>query len=131
MHDAGPLRLAAGGAVLQQPVDERPARVARGRVDDDARRLVDDEQVLVLPGDAEVDVLCLELRLRPLGRLELELLAAGHPVALPACGAVHGDGAGGKQPLRLLARVDLGQRREHPVEAHPGRLGRNPDAHGS
>ena len=108
VDDARPLRVAAGGAVLQQAVHERPARVAGRRVDDDARRLVDDEQVLVLPGDAQVDVLGHQLRLGALGRLELELLPAGDPVALRARGAVHGDGAGGEQPLRLLARVDLG-----------------------
>ena len=43
-----------------ETVDERSAAVARSRVHDDPGRLVDDEQVLVLVGDAEVDLLALE-----------------------------------------------------------------------
>ena len=51
MDDAGAVGVAARDVVLEQAVDERAARVPRRRVHDEACRLVDDEQVLVLVGD--------------------------------------------------------------------------------
>src|SRR5215211_9113176 len=60
VNDAGPLLLPTRGAVLEDAVDERSGAVTGRRVDDDSRRLVDDEQVLVLVGDPEADVLRLE-----------------------------------------------------------------------
>ena len=56
VHDARPL-LAADAAqivdVMQQRVDQRAARVAGRRVHDHARRLVDDDQVVVLVDDRQ------------------------------------------------------------------------------
>jgi hypothetical protein len=53
VHDAGAVRIAARRSPLEQPVDERTPRVSWSRVDDDAGRLVDDEEMLVLVGDAQ------------------------------------------------------------------------------
>ena len=49
-----------GGAMGEQGVDERMARVAGGGVDDEAGRLVEDEEIGVLEKDVEGDVLGLE-----------------------------------------------------------------------
>ena len=81
MDDSRPLVLAAGGAVREDPMDERSGRVAGRRVDDDAGRLVDDEQVLVLVWNAEIDLLRRELR-RGRGRLEFDVLPAPQAPAL-------------------------------------------------
>ena len=45
------------GAVEEKGVDERPRVVAGGRVDDETRRLVDEDDVRVLVDDVERDVL--------------------------------------------------------------------------
>jgi hypothetical protein len=51
VHDAGPVRISTRRAALQQAVNECAALVTGRRVDDYARRLVDDEEAVVLPGD--------------------------------------------------------------------------------
>ena len=85
VHDPRPLRLvAARDRVAEQAVDERPRRVAGGRMHDEAGRLVHDEEVLVLVHDSELHRLRFELALRLLRRLELDPLAAGEAVALRA-----------------------------------------------
>jgi hypothetical protein len=86
-------------------------------MDDHAGRLVDDEQMLVLPSDPQVALLGDERATRAgITRLEFDLFPTGEPVALrerapvdPNCGCL-------EQPLCLRARADLGQRREKPVE---------------
>ena len=108
-----------------EAVDERSASVPRSRVHDDAGRLVDDQQMLVLVGDAEIDLLGLE-RLRRLRRqLHLDLLAALQAVALRPRASVHPHRAGRQQALGSRARADLRQLREEPVEAVARRLLRN------
>jgi hypothetical protein len=81
VDDARTLRHIAARRPAEEPVDERAGGVPRRRVDDNPRRLVDDQQVLVLVGNLERDLLRRELRLRRL-RLERDLLAPGQPVAL-------------------------------------------------
>ena len=51
MDDAGTIGVAARDVVLEQGVDERAARVPRRRMHNQACRLVDNDQVLVLVGD--------------------------------------------------------------------------------
>ena len=43
-----PIPLRRSAAMMQQGVDQRPVAIARGRMDDQARGLVDDQQMLVL-----------------------------------------------------------------------------------
>src|SRR3546814_8652072 len=43
--------------MVEQRVDERAVEIARGGVDDHAGGLVDDDQMLILPGDDEIEVL--------------------------------------------------------------------------
>ena len=45
-------------------------------MDDESRRLVDDEQALVLVGDDEIELLGLEGRLAPLGQVERDHLVS-------------------------------------------------------
>jgi hypothetical protein len=110
VDDAGPLRVAAGD-LAGEGVDERPARVTRTGVHDEAGRLVDHEQVLVLQHDLRLR------RRRNDGRghgfRELDLLAACEPVALRACDTVD-ERPRLDRPLRRAARAQL--RREESVE---------------
>ena len=84
-------------------------------MDDDPGRLVDHEQVLVLVGDPEGQLLRLEA-LRCLERLEGHFLAAFEPVALGAGRAVHEHAFLRQQALRGRPRAHLRQRGEEPVE---------------
>jgi hypothetical protein len=91
-------------------------------MDDDARRLVDNEEVFVRVGDRELgrrDVWFGGL----LRRLDLDLLAAPEPVALSAWSSVDEDGAGLEQSLCGGARADLGESREVAVESLSRGLG--------
>ena len=98
MDDPRAVLVAPGGVVREQAVHERAALVPGARVDDDTRRLVDHEQVLVLPDDVEVHLLGRE-RAGLGGQLDDDLLPALEPVALRARLAVDEDGAVGDQPL--------------------------------
>ena len=63
VHDAGPIVVVASlGAVREQALDERSGAGRSGRMDDDPCRLVDHEQVLVLPHDRDVERFGLEHR---------------------------------------------------------------------
>jgi hypothetical protein len=67
MDDSGALGLLpARHRVAKEAVDQRAAGVPRGRMDDDARRLVHDQEMLVLEGDAQAELLRLEARLTAL-----------------------------------------------------------------
>ena len=70
VHDAGP-HLAADAAevldVMEQRVDQRAGRIARGRVHHHAGRLVDDDDVGVLEEDLERQILGLRRRGRGSG----------------------------------------------------------------
>jgi hypothetical protein len=83
-------------------------------VDDDAGRLVDHQQVVVLVGDPKRHLFALE-RLRR-GRLELDRLSALEAVALRSSGPVDPDGACSDDAFRRRARADLGQLCEKAVE---------------
>ena len=107
-------------------MDERPCRSAGAGMDDDARRLVHDEQVLVLVGEAQVERLCDERRRDR--RLELDLLARLEPVALRARDAVDAHLAGREQPLGGSTRADLVEPGEEAVEPQPRRVFRDADA---
>ena len=63
-------------AVVEEGIDQRPACMTGRRVDDHPRRLVDDEEVVVLVGDPEVERLVLEFGLDDRGRIELQILSA-------------------------------------------------------
>jgi hypothetical protein len=126
VDDAGALGRPSGQPV-EQAVDERAGAVTGPGVYDEACRLVHDEQVLVLVGEAQPHLLLLQRGCHR--RLELDLGPRYEPVALRAPGAVHEYGVSREQPVGRRARADLGQAREEAVEALPGGLGgdANPD----
>ncbi len=119
MDDSGALRLVAAGRVADETVNERATGMARGRVNDETGRFVDHEQVLVLVRHAKVELLPLERLLGSRRSVDLEFLAAGQLVALPARLARDAHGAGREQPLGGRARADLGQGREKAVQPLP------------
>ena len=122
VHDPGPLGiLAARGAPLQR-LHERALAVPARRVHDDARRLVHDDQVLVLPGDPELRGG--HGRLGPGRRVgHRHGLPAAEHVALGAAHPVDGDAPGLDHPLRRRARPGVGG--EEDVEPLARRLGRD------
>ena len=108
VDDSGaPLLLAAAGASAGQGLGERPGPVSARGVHHDSRRLVDDQQVLVLVRDDEVHRLWLERRRRHCRRLEFDLLAACELVALRPRAAVDEHSALADQ-LAGLDQVALG-----------------------
>src|SRR6185437_12274940 len=124
VDDARTLLVLAAAREPDEPVHERPARVAGRRVDDDAGRLVDDEHVLVLVRDPERHVLVLQRR-RRLRHGQLDLLPAFEPVALGAPFAVDDHAALVQQPLGCRAGPNLGQGSEEAVEPLTGGLVRD------
>jgi hypothetical protein len=120
VHDPGALGVLAARDAVRERLDERALRVAARRVHDHPCRLVDHEQVLVLPGDLER---CLRHRRGRLGCVLLlhpHQLAPGEHVPLGPHGAVHGDVAAVDQPLRRRPRARV-RSQEH-VEPLAGRL---------
>ena len=107
-------------------MNQRSRCVPRRRVDDDSGRLVHDEEVLVLEGDPQREVLGLERGLR-LGRLEGDLLPAREAVALGPRLAVDERARLREQPLGRRTRAHLGQRGEEAVQPLSRGLGRDPD----
>ena len=124
VHDPGPVVVVSPlRAVREQALHERAGARRPGRVDDEPGRLVDDEQVLVLPDDRDVQHLGLQLgRLRDLRR---DLLPALEPEALGPGLAVDEDGAARDQPLGEGPGLELGALGEHAVEPRSGLLLRN------
>ena len=117
--------LAPGGAAVLERLGERARAVPARRVHDDARRLVDDEEVLVLPDDVEARLGRLLLRHRR--RVEhLEGLAAVQRVALHLGLAVDEHAAGVDRPLRRGARAEV--RAEEDVEPLARGLGAAPQS---
>ena len=127
MDDAGPLGVAAGGATCGQRLRQRPGAVSGGRVHDHAGRLVDDQQVLVLPGNAKRRRLALLRRRRLLGLVDVDRLAARQDVALGPRPAVDQHAAGLDQALRPCARAQRSG--EECVEPLAGGVRRGRQAH--
>src|SRR4051794_31233313 len=122
VHDARAVRVRAAGHAALQRLYERALGVALARMYDDARGLVDDDQVLVLVGDRERrgrDRLA-----RRLGRgLDVDPLAAVEHVALGLGHAIDAHQAGVDPALRLRPRA--GVRGQEDVQPLARGLGRN------
>src|SRR4051812_20308529 len=126
MDDAGALRyVAARDPAIEQRLHQRPAWVARGRMDDDSGGLVDDEQVLVLVCDSQIACLWLEDDVLLFSGVHLHQLSAQEAVALGPLLAVDPHCPAREQALGLRARGDLRQRGDEPVEALAGSVSRN------
>ena len=107
VHDAGPLFSADAAEivhVVQQGVDQGAALVARRRVDHHARRLVDDDQILVLVDDRERQILGRGRRLDRLGNLDRDLLSGLDRLVRLRRVSCDQHGALLDQPLKLRPR---------------------------
>ncbi len=124
VHDSGALRVdAARQPAREEPVHERGLSQPRGRMRDEPRGLVDDEQVLVLEHDVQVELDRLEARPWIL-ELDLDLLAAAQPERLAGDVAVDRDPPGRDVPLRRRPRADLRVLGEEAVETDAARVAR-------
>src|SRR6185312_566254 len=115
-RDFGELRI-----VVQQRVLQRAGRIAGAGMHDEARRLVDDDDVGVLVADVERDLLGRGADLALEAHLDEDRLAAAHDVARQDLGAVERRGAGldpGREPRARIIREEIGQ---NLVEAAAGR----------
>jgi hypothetical protein len=119
VHDARPFRIAAGRADGLERARERALEVTGAGMNDDPRRLVDDDEVLVLVRDAQLELDRVE-RTRRLREFELDLVTLLDAVTLRARRAADRDGAALEQPLRVGARPNGLLGREEAVEPLPG-----------
>jgi hypothetical protein len=127
VDDALPIVLTPRGAVLDQRLGQRAFRVSRARVYDDAGRLVDDQEVLVLVRDAQIEAGRSGTLWGRLG-LEGDLLALLDAIALRAALAVDRDGARRQEPFSVCARAEFVEGREKAVEPRAGELSGDADA---
>ena len=108
VHDAGALLAADAGqrvaAAEHQRVYERAVRVAGGRVDDHAARLVDDQQIVVLVHDVDGDILRPQLAVGCLGHDKAYLVAGRALVVFPDRASADGHCAVLDQPRGGAAR---------------------------
>ncbi len=107
--------------MVEQGIDQGPVAVARRRMDDQARGLVDDQQMLVLEDDPQGDVLRLVVRGLGLGhREEEELVPADFLRGIADRPALRFDGAAADQGLQPFARQRRQGRGQRAVEAPAG-----------
>ena len=126
MDDARPFRLSSTrDRAAEKAVDERPAGMPCRRVDDDAGRLVHHEEMLVLPGDAKIELFRLKIARAALWNIEREFLPWIQTMALRPRRAVYEHAAFLDEPLRRRARADLLEEREEAIEPLAGRLRRH------
>ena len=111
VHDPGPAdsghgaeRLATSRGSAQQGMHQGPGRMACRRMDHHPRRLVHDQQVIVLVHDLERDVLGHEGGIRRRGQGDPQELAPGQAVARPARPPVDQRPTVPQQPLRVGPR---------------------------
>ncbi|MHC2247105.1 hypothetical protein ACVJH7_006412 [Bradyrhizobium elkanii] len=124
VHDARPLDPADAGqaraAMRDQRVDQRAAGVAGGGMHDEAPRLVDGDDVVVLEHDIERDVFALRLGGRGLRHVDYDRIALGDMISGVADdGVLDGHGTGEDQRLQPGPRQLGTALREHAVK--PGR----------
>ena len=122
VHDAGTQHAAdAGqvGTVVEQRVHQRTARVSGRRVDHQAGRLVDDDQVRVLVQDDERDRFGSRGERRGFGRIDGDLRSRGDPLRRAGAAAIDRDAPRFDPALRLRAR-NAGEPSERLVEPLPG-----------
>jgi hypothetical protein len=114
---------------VEERVDERAALVTRGWMHDEPRRLVDDEQVLVVVGNSKLSLLCLQCRLRALTRRDLDGLAALEPVTFRDTFTVYKHRAFGEQSLSFPTGAHFGQSGDKAVDPLARSGGRNSNAY--
>jgi hypothetical protein len=112
------------GAMVKQRIDQSPVEIAGGGMDDQPRRLVDDEQVLVLEEDGQRDVLRFVMRRRGLRNREAKRFAAFDlESGIAHCRALRLHSAAADQGFEALARKGWNGRSKRTVET-PAGMGR-------
>ena len=120
--DPAPRRAVAVG---QEGVDQRPVRMTGGRVDDQAGRLVDDQQVVVLVDDVEDDLgRGSEVERDRIGHLEAQLRARGDDRVRLEELTGGGQPAVGDELLDVAPRQARSRPRRSDRPARPSRPGR-------
>ncbi len=111
--------------VVQQRVQQRAVPVAAARVHDEACRLVDDEQRVVLGDDRQGDRFREKRHLPRIGgRMDHDLLAAVDPCGRRRDAAVDRDPTGVDPGPQARARELRQHARQRGIEAAPGGIGR-------
>ena len=125
MDDAGARHAGELRTVREQSVEHRAAPVAAARMHDEPRRLVDDDQCVVLVDDAERDRFGDERDLGRIGlRFEQHDLAAAHTALGFGRCSVDDDPAALQPRLQPAARIlgkQCGERAVQPISGVPGR----------
>jgi outer membrane protein assembly factor BamD len=122
VHDPRPRQRCELGRVVQQGILQRVARIAGAGVNDEARRLVDDDEISVLVHDGKRNGLGCRWRDRLDDHGQVYALAAHEAVARAQGLAIHADVPGEDPILESGARIvgkELGQRL---VQAHAAEM---------
>ncbi len=104
-------------------VDERVVAVAAGRMDDEVRRLVEDDEQVVLVEDLQRDLGDAVRGLRRRRERQADFLAELDAVRAIEADSAGGDLALGDQFLHLRPRAPVQAHLQELVEAHPGLVG--------
>jgi len=127
MNNAGARKRRELRRVMKERVQQRPVAVAAARVDDQARRLVDDENRVVLVHDGKLDRLRhIRDRERFLQDLDHDPLAARQPPFALRDRAIERDAPRVDPVLEPTAGMLGNQLRERLVEAQPSEVGGDP-----
>ena len=120
VNDARPLSRPARRPPSAERTGKRPPRMPCPGMDHDSGGLLDDEQMLVLPGDVQARRLGFRLRLgRSFRWLETNLLTAGEAVALLPGNPVYQHYPFGDESFRGGAGAHGGLLREEPIQPQP------------
>jgi len=126
MNNAGARKRRELRRVMKERVQQRPVAVAAARVDDQARRLIDDENGVILVHDGKRDRLRhVRGGKRILRRLDHNPLAARQPPFALRDRAIEGDASRIDPVLEPTAGMLRNQPREGLVEAQPSEVGRD------
>ena len=126
VHDAGTRQFRELRVVGKERVLEGLVRIAGAGMNDESGRLVDDDDVRVLPGDRERDVLRNRRDRVLVRRVERDALSARDDIARPRHAAVDAQLSGVDPALDARARILRQRVRQGLVETPAGRLQRQP-----
>jgi hypothetical protein len=123
MNDAGARKRGEFWRMMEERIQQRPVAIAVARVDDQARRFVDNDNGVVLVNDGKLDRLrCICNCEGVLHRLDNDpLTACKSPFALRDC-AIERDASRVDPVLESTAGMLWNQPRERLVEAQPSEL---------
>src|SRR2546428_10872015 len=110
---------------MQQRVDERVLFVTGAGMNNQAVRLVDDNEIVVFEKDVERDRFRLIVDLLRRGFGQFDFVAAAHEIARPRRGAIASHESAPDQLLQPGARILAHLAGKKPIQAKTGRATRN------